>query len=399
MYQKDISEEPFFGVDIGQNDLFSDLSDLSFPKDKGDLLQFPKKENLSSDLKVLSGKDAENILNKLLKKSEELNKKTDQETGKNITQLKEGQTIKLDELPIRLIKNFDTDFRLNDLTNEGYTKEQAEVLIKAKNILKAGEETNANEALLRVKEEMADQQGIDVDEVDFDFQLENPEPIDDFDMAEGGRINFQGGGASYSKSSSKSKSSQSNSPGHPANQGKKSSSKSKSSQSNSPGHPANQGKKSSTKKTTTVTTGGKSPFTYTKPKNKIVTKLKTANTGGKTPYQKYADHAKFTENMKNYGKLKNYHQLGGYDFMKRFDANPTLAKALGYGYQGLSEGIKSLNPFDDYTFMDAMKRAKHEGDLNALGIEAYKDPDSAIAKQYDTLSPSGYGYDIMKVKK
>ena len=44
LYQKDISEEPFFGVDIGQNDLFSDLSDLSFPKDKGDLLQFPKKE-------------------------------------------------------------------------------------------------------------------------------------------------------------------------------------------------------------------------------------------------------------------------------------------------------------------------------------------------------------------
>ena len=85
--------------------------------------------------------------------------------------------------------------------------------------------------------------------------------------------------------------------------------------------------------------------------------------------------------------------------MKRFDANPTLAKALGYGYQGLSEGIKSLNPFDDYTFMDAMKRAKHEGDLNALGVEAYKDPDSAIAKEYDMLSPSGYGYDIMKVKK
>ena len=48
MYQKDISEEPFFGVDIGQNDLFSDLSDLTFPKDKGDLLPFPKKEGIKA---------------------------------------------------------------------------------------------------------------------------------------------------------------------------------------------------------------------------------------------------------------------------------------------------------------------------------------------------------------
>ena len=87
---------------------------------------------------------------------------------------------------MRLIKNFNTEFRLVDLTNEGYTKEQAEVLIKAKNILKSGEETNPNEALLRVKEEMADQQGIDVDEVDFDFQLEEPEPIDEF--AKGGIV-------------------------------------------------------------------------------------------------------------------------------------------------------------------------------------------------------------------
>ena len=48
LYEKDISEEPFFGVDIGQNDLFSDLSDLSFPKDKGDLLPFPKKEGIKA---------------------------------------------------------------------------------------------------------------------------------------------------------------------------------------------------------------------------------------------------------------------------------------------------------------------------------------------------------------
>jgi hypothetical protein len=155
-------------------------------RNKEELEKATELESLSDNLKVLSGKDAENVLDQILKKSDELAKKTDQETGRNITELKEGQTRKLDDLPMRLIKNFNTDFRLVDLTNEGYTKEQAEVLIKAKNILKSGEETNPNEALLRVKEEMADQQGIDVDEVDFDFQLEEPEPIDEF--AKGGIV-------------------------------------------------------------------------------------------------------------------------------------------------------------------------------------------------------------------
>jgi hypothetical protein len=56
LYEKDISEEPFFGVDIGQNDLFSDLSDLSFPKDKGDLLQFPKKEKVETPAKAGEGR-------------------------------------------------------------------------------------------------------------------------------------------------------------------------------------------------------------------------------------------------------------------------------------------------------------------------------------------------------
>jgi len=49
LYQKDISEEPFFGLgDVGQSDLFGDLSDLTYPKDKGDLLPFPKKEGIKA---------------------------------------------------------------------------------------------------------------------------------------------------------------------------------------------------------------------------------------------------------------------------------------------------------------------------------------------------------------
>lgn len=87
---------------------------------------------------------------------------------------------------MRLLKNFNTEFRLEDLTNEGYSKEQANVLIKAKNKITSGEEINPNEALLRVKEEMADDAGVDVDELDFDFQIEEPEPIDEF--AKGGIV-------------------------------------------------------------------------------------------------------------------------------------------------------------------------------------------------------------------
>ncbi len=131
----------------------------------------------------------------------------------------------------------------------------------------------------------------------------------------------------------------------------------------------------------TVTTGGNNTL-----------KTMTSNVKPtKSLFEKYSDHAKFTENMKNYGGLKNYHQLGGYDFMNRFNANPNLAKALGYGYQGLSEGLRSLNPFDDYSFMDAMKTATHEGNLNALGVEAFSNPNSSIAKEYNTLSSSGFG--------
>jgi len=129
---------------------------------------------------VLSGKDAEGVLNSFLQKA-------DQISGKNVKPLVEGQTtVKKDSLPIRLIKNINTELRLTDLTNEGYSKEQAEVLIKARNKMTSGEEINPNEALLRVKEEMADDAGVDVDELDFDFEIEEPEPIDEF--AKGGIV-------------------------------------------------------------------------------------------------------------------------------------------------------------------------------------------------------------------
>jgi hypothetical protein len=151
------------------------------------VIPFKKDEGI---LAVKSGAEAEGMLKDFLQKSDQL-------SGANVKPIKEGQTpTKLDTLPMRLIKNFNTEYRLKDLLNEGYSKEQADVLIKAKNKITSGEEMNPNEALLRVKEEMADEAGVDVDELDFDFQIEKPEPIDEF--AKGGvvsnRKGFQRGG-------------------------------------------------------------------------------------------------------------------------------------------------------------------------------------------------------------
>ena len=53
--------------------------------------------------------------------------------------------------------------------------QQADVLVRAKEKLKSGEEANPNEALLRVQEEMADDAGVDVDELGFDFEIDEPE--------------------------------------------------------------------------------------------------------------------------------------------------------------------------------------------------------------------------------
>jgi len=45
LYEKRQSEEPFFALgDVGQGDVFSDLADITTPKDKADILKFSKKE-------------------------------------------------------------------------------------------------------------------------------------------------------------------------------------------------------------------------------------------------------------------------------------------------------------------------------------------------------------------
>ena len=93
-------------------------------------------------------------------------------------------------LPLRLMKNFNQELSYAELAAEGYTRQQIEILMKAREILKRGDELNHNEALLRVKEDMADAKGIDVDELNIDFEVETG-PID---YASGGRVRYAAGG-------------------------------------------------------------------------------------------------------------------------------------------------------------------------------------------------------------
>jgi len=104
-----------------------------------------------------------------------------------------------------------------------------------------------------------------------------------------------------------------------------------------------------------------------------------------SPIKTFFDHANFTKGLKRVGSIPNYHQLGGYDFMSRFSkVPPMIAKGLGYGYQGLTEFGKSLtNP--NYSLREAYDRAKEEGRLNALGVDAYGDPTNPITQQYANL--------------
>ena len=94
-----------------------------------------------------------------------------------------------DSMPIRLMKNFGDELNEADLIAEGYSKDQAKVLIRARKKMTSGEEMNPNESLQRVKEEFANDAGIDVEDfTDIDFEIEIP------DYAKGGRAGLYTGG-------------------------------------------------------------------------------------------------------------------------------------------------------------------------------------------------------------
>jgi hypothetical protein len=124
---------------------------------------------------------------------------------------------------------------------------------------------------------------------------------------------------------------------------------------------------------------------FNQKKEETINRIKEAQPK-QSPIRTFFDHTNFTKPLKMVGSIPNYHQLGGYDFMSRFpNTPPSIAKSLGYGYQGLTEGIRSLNPFDNYSFQDAMTRAGEEGRLNALGVDAYGNPTNPITQQYYNL--------------
>jgi len=125
----------------------------------------------------------------------------------------------------------------------------------------------------------------------------------------------------------------------------------------------------------------------------IVNRIIENNKPDKSPFAKFVDHDNFTDRLKE-SKIPNYHQLGGFDFMARFPGtNPNLAKGLASAYQNIFEyGRAVADGFGGVTFEDAGKKAAEESRLNAVGIDAFSDPNSKTYKTYsDGLIPEIMG--------
>ena len=115
------------------------------------------------------------------------------------------------------------------------------------------------------------------------------------------------------------------------------------------------------------------------------------NLSDKSLFDKWGDHARFTETTKNLGNTKNYHQIGGLDFMTRFDVKPSTAKNLSKAYQHFTEMAKAKpDPLDDYTdvMTGAQNKANVEAALNAIGIDAYG-KDNELTQEYETFTDAG----------
>jgi hypothetical protein len=192
-------------------------------------------------------------------------------------------------------------------------------------------------------------------------------------MANGGRIGFRGGGMDMGAGSSKS--SKSSGPAGGASSG-----------GNYGGNNSGVDRsKVSAQQERNHQAAVREAQAFNQKKEETINRIKEAQ-AKQSPIKTFFDHANFTKTLKRVGSIPNYHQLGGYDFMSRFpNTPPSIAKSLGYGYQGLTEGIRSLNPFDNYSFQDAMTRAGEEGRLNALGVDAYGNPTNPITQQYYNL--------------
>ena len=117
--------------------------------------------------------------------------------------------------------------------------------------------------------------------------------------------------------------------------------------------------------------------------NPVLERIKKRNIPSDSPFKKFLAHDRFTDMMKA-SKTPNYHQMGGLDFMARFpDINPDVAKGLASAYQTIFEGARAIaDGPGGVTFEDAGKKAAEESRLNAIGIDAFSDPNSETYKQY-----------------
>jgi hypothetical protein len=151
------------------------------------------KPTIEGQMEKITG--ASNKIKQIKKEQAEMYRpKTDAEIKAKYDKLNKDSVERLkkkkrDSMPIRLMKNFEKELNEADLIAEGYSKDQANVLIKARKKMTSGEEMNPNESLLRVKEEFADKAGVDVEDfTDIDFEIDVP------DFAKGGRAGFYTGG-------------------------------------------------------------------------------------------------------------------------------------------------------------------------------------------------------------
>ena len=83
------------------------------------------------------------------------------------------------------MKNFDQELTTEGLAKEGYNVQENGIIKRARNRMTTGEEMHPNEALLREKELLADEAGIEVDDLklDIDWGDMTPEPL-----AQGGGV-------------------------------------------------------------------------------------------------------------------------------------------------------------------------------------------------------------------
>ena len=142
----------------------------------------------------------------------------------------------------------------------------------------------------------------------------------------------------------------------------------------------------------TVTTGGASPFGYTR-----TPKGRTTTGGIEGQWANFLKHRLNTQLMK--GKvLSNYaptytHALGGYDWKQNFpDSAEWVDKGLAYGYQHLTEATKALMDPTSYgtgilgltqNLGNAFNKANVEAAKNIQGFTGEGIPEETLEKYHD----------------